>query len=185
MNFLVVHWIYSRVVRVLFGGVLKKYLIVIDVCWCLLLGVFFCWHWWFLFILILKERCSQYIMKTLRYIKKVLKVCFGLCLFFDIISGVRFGLIVPKVWIFVLFGAVSLFVDFANCRFGLLYLSLFQVSLLRRLSVASESSRKSISNIGFCLVKSVSKLVHWYIDKYHVGFDSIMFIELQVSSCAL
>ena len=53
-----------------------------------------------------------------------------------------------------------------------------QVSSFRRFSV--EYNRKSISNIGFCLVTTASKFLYWYIGKIQVGFNSIVFIELQV-----
>ena len=107
------------------------------------------------------------------------------CLLLDILSGVKFSCIFRNVCIFVLFAVVRIFVDFVNLRFWLLYFYSFHVPAFKRFTVAPESSRKSISKIGFCFVKADSKLVHWYIGSIHVGLDSIVIIELQVSSRAL
>ena len=118
--------------------------------------------------------------------KWILKLCCILFVLFDILSGVRLNVIVPNVSMVVLFAAVSVLFARSRCISGLLYFISFQVSSFKRFKVAPESNRKSVSNTGFCFVKSCSNLLHWYIVSIHVGLlPSAFTIVLHVSSFAL
>ena len=105
-----------------------------------------------------------------------MKVCWGLFLPLVTLSGVKSSFTVAIVSIVVLFAAVSVLMAFSRYNSGLLYFISFHISSFIRFKVAPASKRKSISNMGFCFVKSCSSLVHRYIGSIQVGLLSNVFI---------